>query len=266
MDLEKLINLGKKLGYEGKELQSYCSEQQNLERELKSPGSTSTFTSTGTWWWDRTAPKLPWFDEKRDDIDAYLLRFERHAVCQKWDRALWSVHLSAFLSGKALEVYSRLPSTEINDFDKLKLALLKRFALTEDGFKKKLKSSRPETGETFTQFSVRLENYAIRWIELSGTEKSYDQLLDLILRDAFIQACNRDLAMFLKERTPKSLSEMVKLADQYCEAHGGDAIGLSRSKPSKPAFSKQVSVLENSKTSEKPRDGNDGITSTEVTS
>ncbi|XP_074662740.1 uncharacterized protein LOC141915195 [Tubulanus polymorphus] len=248
MDLEKLINLGKKLGYEGKELQSYCSEQQNLEREREQ---------------QNLEREEPWFDEKRDDIDVYLLRFERHAVCQKWDRALWSVHLSALLSGKALEVYSRLPSTEINDFDKLKLALLKRFALTEDGFKKKLKSSRPETGETFTQFSVRLENYAIRWIELSGTEKSYDQLLDLILRDAFIQACNRDLAMFLKERTPKSLSEMVKLADQYCEAHGGDAIGLSRSKPSKPAFSKQVSVLENSKTSEKPRDGNDGITSTE---
>lgn len=70
-------------------------------------------------------PTLPTFQDGKDDIDAYLERFQRLARSQNWDESDWAITLSVLLTGKALEVYSRLPSDEANEFQSLKEALLK---------------------------------------------------------------------------------------------------------------------------------------------
>ena len=51
------------------------------------------------------APKLPSFVDGKDDLDAYLQRFDRFAVTDKWKKTGWVSKLSALLSGRALEVY-----------------------------------------------------------------------------------------------------------------------------------------------------------------
>lgn len=79
-------------------------------------------------------PKMPFFEETKDDIDSYLRRFERYATAQKWNAETWAVNLSALLRGRALDVYSLLPQERAQDYATLKAALLKRFEKTEDGF------------------------------------------------------------------------------------------------------------------------------------
>ena len=49
-------------------------------------------------------PKLPSFDEKSDDLDAYLYRFEGYATMQGWPKERWASNLSALLKGNALHV------------------------------------------------------------------------------------------------------------------------------------------------------------------
>jgi len=85
-------------------------------------------------------PKMPRFDERSDDTDSFLHRFEVHADSQGWSKGQCAVYLSALLKGKALEVYSRLHVEDAQDYEILKDALLKRFDLTEEGFKQKCKS------------------------------------------------------------------------------------------------------------------------------
>ena len=80
-----------------------------------------------------TLPDLPVFQDNKDSIDAYLERFERYAKLQKWDATNWAIALSALLSGKALEVYARLPISDITDYTKIKAALLKSYNHTEEG-------------------------------------------------------------------------------------------------------------------------------------
>lgn len=96
-------------------------------------------------------------------MDAYLKRFERFAENAGWDKSNWATNLSALVQGKALDVYSRLSPTDSHDYDKLKDALLKRFQLTEEGFRSNFRNSKPETGETSPQFVVRLEDY-LKWM------------------------------------------------------------------------------------------------------
>lgn len=60
-------------------------------------------------------PKLPIFIDGKDDIDSYLRRFERFASTNKWNRTTWASNLSALLTGKALDVYSRLSDHDAID-------------------------------------------------------------------------------------------------------------------------------------------------------
>ena len=51
-------------------------------------------------------PKIPAFNESKDEMDVYLLRFERYATAQEWKKETWATGLSALLQGKALDVYA----------------------------------------------------------------------------------------------------------------------------------------------------------------
>ncbi|XP_021349824.1 uncharacterized protein LOC110448095 [Mizuhopecten yessoensis] len=184
-------------------------------------------------------PKLPAFDEGKDSMDAYIQRFEVYATAQRWNRDQWGTNLSALLKGKALEVFSRLPVSQALNFDYLKKALLLRFEKTETGFRKSFRSTRPEGGETFAQFVIRLESYLERWTEMAGAEKTYEGLKDIMMKDQFICGCSQDLSLFLKERSPASVKDMAKIADQYAEARGATAQSLS-SKTAKVGGSKSA--------------------------
>ena len=37
-----------------------------------------------------SVPKLPAFDDKRDDMDAYLHRYEQYAIGNNWPRERWA--------------------------------------------------------------------------------------------------------------------------------------------------------------------------------
>ena len=41
------------------------------------------------------APKIPAFNEGKDEMDSYLLMFERYATAQKWEPDTWATSLSA---------------------------------------------------------------------------------------------------------------------------------------------------------------------------
>ena len=80
-------------------------------------------------------PKLPPFVDEKDDIDCYLQRFERFARSLSWPTESWATRLSALLTGRALDVYSRISDDDAEDYDALKDALLIRYGMTENGFR-----------------------------------------------------------------------------------------------------------------------------------
>ena len=49
------------------------------------------------------SPELSAFVDGRDDLDNYLLRFERYATVARWEKDSWAAQPSPLLSGRALE-------------------------------------------------------------------------------------------------------------------------------------------------------------------
>ena len=113
-----------------------------------------------------------------------------------------------------------MSDTDASDYDKLKKALLTRYNYTKDGYRKRFREATPETEETPDQFVIRLKNYLAKWLELSGrSPQNFDALVDLIVKEQFINACSEDLAMYLLERGPKDLVELTTWAQKYLIAH-----------------------------------------------
>ncbi|GFO36712.1 reverse transcriptase [Plakobranchus ocellatus] len=92
-------------------------------------------------------------------------------------------------AGRALDCFGRLSAEQAKDYDKVKEALMKRYDLTEDGYRRKFRTCKPAEGESHDMFIVR-----IVWIELSKMDKSYKKLKVLIVREQFMDACPEELA------------------------------------------------------------------------
>ncbi|XP_077541014.1 uncharacterized protein LOC144153239 [Haemaphysalis longicornis] len=290
-DLERIVALGKEMGFEGTALQEFLREERAAERERRreederererevrekereerereraardKEGSAqrvlemdkemellrtrseagSSGSAVGDLNETQAASRPPAvslhklmaaFNEKGDDLDAYLTRFERVAEAQKWPRSQWATTLSTCLTGEALSVFGRMPASDSADYDKVKRTLLLRFRLTEEGFRKKFRGETPRDDETPSQFFARLENYWERWLQLSGTERAYQGVKSLLLSEQFLENCGPPMALFLKEKKTRDTEELVQRADDYVMARNMNNFGRKDQKREDP--------------------------------
>jgi len=196
----------------------YC--EQSKKTPFPEPKKTSDSSGSGF----IKAPKMPYFDEDKDFMDSYLNRFEKFAVSQNADKSTWVLSLSALLRGRALDVYSMMSKDNVNDYDKLKAALLKRYQFTADGFKKRFRSSYPAQGESPVQFITRLENYLVRWVELAGDDKTYDGIKKLFVEEQYLRSCPKEMSVHLREEKPTTLKDLGERAETYLEARSADIV------------------------------------------
>ena len=146
------------------------------------------------------APELPSFVDGKDNLDSYLLRFERYATVVGWEKETWATRLSSLLSGRSLEVYSGLSTEDALNYDRLHLALLKRYNFTEHGYRERFRGAKPEGQETPSQFLVKISNYFDKWVELGSVDKLYEGVMELMVREQFTNSCPKDVAVHLMVR------------------------------------------------------------------
>lgn len=141
MDLKDIVEVGKALGLQADELKVWAEEKYAREQEERAAerlatrdkaereervlqlrirlaetaaAATTTEASEGHGSGRMNSAHLcprkliPPFDERRDDLDAYLKRFECIAGGEEWPEAKWATALSMCLTGEALKLYGRL--------------------------------------------------------------------------------------------------------------------------------------------------------------
>ena len=165
--------------------------------------------------------KLPPFNEEKDKFDAYINRFESYATLRKWKRDQWSIQLSMLLTGKALDTFYGLSEEDQLNYEVVKEALLRKYSLTEDEFRKQFYQTKVELGETPTQYMTRIRRLFAKWIDASKTDKTYDGVCSLIVREQFLRRCHADLAAYLREKKIEEITELASAAQRYLDAHGG---------------------------------------------
>ncbi|XP_060580696.1 uncharacterized protein LOC132737428 [Ruditapes philippinarum] len=68
---------------------------------------------------------------------------------------------------------------------------------------------------------ARISRYLDGWLRLSKVEKTYEKLLDFIVRDQFLDICNRELYQNLSSKKLFSAREVAEDADLFAKTRGG---------------------------------------------
>ena len=85
----------------------------------------------------------------RDNLENYLLRFERYATIAGWQRGnTWAIRLSPLLTGKSLDVNSGLSSEDARYYDNLRKTLLQKDDFIEQRYRERFRSAKPEGQES----------------------------------------------------------------------------------------------------------------------
>jgi hypothetical protein len=179
--------------------------------------------------------RMPFFDDK-EDLESFLGQFERLAVLQNFKRDTWAIRLGTLLSGKARDVYVRLSEEQASDYEVVKLALMTRFQLTSEAYRKKFRSGKCDSGESFMQFVSRLKLFLKRWMSLSKKPETFEGLRDLVLMEQLLDGLPVELATFIREREPEDVDQATVLAQQYADARKAWKVVVSGESSTKTAL------------------------------
>ena len=108
--------------------------------------------------------------QKDEDIENYLLRFERMARTWAWPEQEWACRLVPLLTGKALEAYTEMDKERSNENDLLKEAILDKFDISPETYRQRFRSNTTPSGETPTETYNRLKGLYRRWISARAAQ------------------------------------------------------------------------------------------------
>ena len=161
--------------------------------------------------------KLDKFDDKKDDLDNWFGIFERRCKMFSIKGNDMKAHLYSCLAGKYAEAL--LAIDESLSYEDTRNALLQRFNLTVDEYRKKFFNLQPRKDETMTGFGQRVDLCFEKWVSMATKEKSYDEIKDLVMSHVLLNSCNSKLVSYWLERDTKGFKNLVQSAEAFFQAH-----------------------------------------------
>uniref|UniRef100_A0AAQ5XHE4 Gypsy retrotransposon integrase-like protein 1 n=1 Tax=Amphiprion ocellaris TaxID=80972 RepID=A0AAQ5XHE4_AMPOC len=163
-------------------------------------------------------PKIPQY-VNGEDIENYLLRFERIAKTWAWPQEEWACRLVPLLSGKALEAYTAMDEERAHLYPDLRAALLAKFDISPETYRQQFRSSAVPPGENPTETYHRLKGLYRRWIRPEQHTK--EQIGEQIILEQLLRVLPADICTWVKEHEPADGLAASKLALQYINARKG---------------------------------------------
>ena len=161
--------------------------------------------------------KLDKFDDKKDDLDNWFGIFERRCKMFSIKDNDMKAHLYSCLSGKYAEAL--LAIDESLSYVNTRNALLKRFNLTVDEYRKKFFNLQPRKDETMTGFGQRVDICFEKWVSMATKGKTYEEIKDLVMSHVLLNSCNSKLVSYWLERDTKGFKNLVQSAEAFFQAH-----------------------------------------------
>eukprot|EP00731_Ephydatia_muelleri_P002368 Em0001g2368a len=85
---------------------------------------------------------------ENDDIEAYLVTFEKIMAAHKVEKSRWSQYLAPQLSGRAQLAFAALTASSAGDYDAIKTAMLARYDINEESYRRRFRSMTRKAGST----------------------------------------------------------------------------------------------------------------------
>ncbi|XP_047218926.1 uncharacterized protein LOC124866918 [Girardinichthys multiradiatus] len=106
-----------------------------------------------------------------DDIEHFLVTFERIAAACRWPKADWVFRLIPLLTGKARSAYVHMDVDETLNYDNVKTAILKKYDINPETYRQRFCSLYVYPDESPKELYVRLKELFGKWILPRGVDK-----------------------------------------------------------------------------------------------
>ena len=151
----------------------------------------------------------------QDDIESYLVMFERVMRAYEAKENRWAVKLAPQLTGKAQQAYAAMRAEDAGTYQLLKEAILRHYDISDETYRQRFRETVKKEDETVSELAVRLDDLLQKWTKDC---KTVAEVRDLMLREQLLNALPRDLKIWVSERKPKTSTEAADMADNYVRA------------------------------------------------
>lgn len=157
--------------------------------------------------------------EDSDDIEHYLLTFERLAEVYQWPKEDWAIHLIPLLTGKARSAFVAMDPSHSQDYDCVKTAILKKYEINAETYRLRFRNLNTPADESPQELYTRLKDLFCKWVRYSNSTK--EDIMEALVLEQFLRVLYPDVRTWVKERGPATAAEAARLAEAYITARKG---------------------------------------------
>ena len=160
-------------------------------------------------------PKMERLNDN-DDVEHFLVTFERIALACRWPKSDWVFHLIPLLSGKARGAYVNMDFETSLDYDQVKAAILSKYNISAEIYRQRFRSLEVHAGESPKELYARLKELYGKWVEPKG--KTIHDIGEIIILEQYLRMLSPELQVWIRERDPKTAFKAAELADIFVAA------------------------------------------------
>jgi hypothetical protein len=168
---------------------------------------------------------------EKDDIEAYLVTFERIMAAHKVKKDNWSQYLAPQLTGKAQLVFAALQTEDSGKYAAIKTAILARYDITEEAYRRRFGTATRKDGETNREVAVRLMDVQTKWLKKCTTVAEMQEMIGV---EQFLNTLPMEKKLWVMEKKPGTCVKAGELADEYEQARRQVQPGVAAEKPTRP--------------------------------
>lgn len=184
-------------------------------QQAMSPPTADPAMMTPVSWTRAAVPKL----EEGDDIEQYLVTFERLATAYRWPRTDWAVYLVPYLTGRARAAYVAMDMQDAMEYDSVKTAILTKYDISGETYRQRFRDPDVRVGETPRELYDRLRDLYRKWVR--PAEKTVEQISEVFILEQYLRTLAPDIQVWVKEHNPITGQQAAELVEAFLAARPG---------------------------------------------
>ena len=162
---------------------------------------------------------------EQDDIKAFLTTFERMMGVFGIEKKRWAFKLIPQLTEKAQKAFVAMEEGEASDYDQLKKAILKRYNISGETYRQRLRTTVRKSDESNREMATRVMESVQKWMAECTTVQ---EVLEMVRTEQLLNSMGEDVRVWVRERKPKTCAEAGELADDYELARKVEKVDINR--------------------------------------
>uniref|UniRef100_H3A0B9 CCHC-type domain-containing protein n=1 Tax=Latimeria chalumnae TaxID=7897 RepID=H3A0B9_LATCH len=163
----------------------------------------------------RASLVLQWMTPE-DDVEAYLLTFERCAEQEGWRKEQWASIVAPFLIGDAQKAYFNLEPEATADYFLLKAEILARAGVTPTVQAQRFHTWSYQAGKAPRSQMFDLIHLAQRWLQPNINSPA--RIVELVVMDCYLRALPLEIQKWVGQGNPANAQELIALVERQVAA------------------------------------------------